>query len=584
MRNDLAQLTQAVVDNLNAFLAEVRPKLLADQLSIGEGSFEQLKAYNQHCQIFNQRLQFKPFVIVYCEFASDVQLVYNAAIDHKLAVRIRGGGHDHEGECTGTNVILIDVSRLTKITVDKDGLAHIGAGNRFIRLTTELAKQEVMIPHGTCATVCISGFSFGGGWGPWTRKYGMACERLVGADMVLGDGTLISASEDGNEQQRDLLWALRGGGGMSYGLVTELRYKTFKLPKELIKFELRWNLYNEDKPDEFEEKHSTVSIMDAWQTAIDDASLVELIGTNLKVNARTEPEEAWDYENIAHNCTMYGYWEGDLDGLVIFVLKYFCEVMPDDFCLEGMGGTDAENLGKVCASDLEEAADKLRQNWRANRAVERVPNNRKNYGEHLMASWDRESYQKVLLGMNRGATPGGDPIPPDLDMPAPHKITSRLVNRSWLDQKEGEGYKAFLQTMTSNLLAEDNRENGLFSYVTLGAITGPYYHKHDGANASFPWADKLYTIQYQTWWNDKQIMKLEQQDNPVYLETNRALDWMQQARDAEIPHTEGAFISFKDASIPTETYFGKNYERLKEIGRMEGSSEGYNCRRGSACG
>jgi hypothetical protein len=126
----------------------------------------------------------------------------------------------------------------------------------------------------------------------------------------------------------------------------------------------------------------------------------------------------------------------------------------------------------------------------------------------------------------------------------------------------------FLRILTSPLILDGNREVGLFTYVTLGAIAGSYYQDKENWKSNdiaFPYRDKQYTIQYQTWWNEDLGSKEEGQQNYVYDNTNRALDWMQKCRDAEIPNTSGAFISFKDSSVPTETYFAQSYEDLKII-------------------
>lgn len=107
--------------------------------------------------------------------------------------------------------------------------------------------------------------------------------------------------------------------------------------------------------------------------------------------------------------------------------------------------------------------------------------------------------------------------------------------------------------------------------MTLGAITGPYYQEiispEQKEQSAFPYKDHLYTIQYQTWWHlpsdgeEPDRMTLESTSRRL----NRALDWMQECRDTNIPNTSGAFISFKDSSIPTSRYFDKNYTSLIKI-------------------
>lgn len=513
--------------NVYNFLNALRGNIKRDQIETPDGNLFDRISYNAASQVFNRRFQLRPFAIIFCESKEDVQFVYNNAIANNLPIRVRSGGHDHEAECSGTNTILIDLSRMNNITLEKknnDIYAYIEPGNKFQRLTSELANKKVMIPHGTCATVGIAGFTMGGGWGPWTRLKGMCCEHLVAATVVLGNGEIIEATE---EQNSEILWALRGGGGMSYGIVTEFVIKTFPLPEELIKFELEWNPYISGNATKFHENTPTINVLQAWENSIISKETPQLIGTNLKVSGRSWNENMeFNETTITHNCLMYGYWQGDKKELEQFIATHFANTMPEEQRIDGFGGTD-------------------------------VP-----YGEYLMSSWDRESHYNVKR-LLKGEE--GKPIPPDLDAPAPHKITSRLVNQDGL--QEG-GYKAFLRSLTSPLILEGNRELGLFTYTTLGAIVGDFYHnisEADKKRSAFPYKDKLYTIQYQTWWNEALSEKELGQNNKVYNRTNRALDWMQECRDYNIPNTSGAFISFKDSSIPTETYFAQNYDELKRI-------------------
>ena len=105
-------------------------------------------------------------------------------------------------------------------------------------------------------------------------------------------------------------------------------------------------------------------------------------------------------------------------------------------------------------------------------------------------------------------------------------------------------------------------DHGVHTYLTLGAISGHYYHNYqknrDLIGSSFPYKDRPFTIQYQTWWNqflnsdEKHVLTDEQHSKEMIINrpfVNRAEDWMEDCRDYIIPHTSGAFISFKDASI-----------------------------------
>lgn len=530
-------LVMVMMKNFYNFLNALRGKLPLDRVKTGDGNLFNVVDYNKACQIFNLYFELKPLAIVYCTSAEEVQLVYKNAIANNLPVRVRSGGHDHEGECSGTDTIVIDMTGINHVRLAKpegeDGpvYAHIGPGIRFISLTTILAQQGVMIPHGTCATVGIAGFTMGGGWGPWTRKAGMCCESLVGATIMLGDGTLEKLDATTGKVP-ELLWALRGGGGMSYGIVTELVIKTFPLPAELIKFEVEWNKYGVDPgtltliPNG---KVPTLQVLNAWEAVIDSTDTQRLIGTNLKISAKNWDQDTYDNfdeRKVSHNCIMYGYWEGDQKTLQEFISLNFKNVPGYDLRIDGEGGS------------------------------------RQNYGSNLMSNWDRESFYNVrrLLKGEKSK-----PLPPDLDAPAPHKITSRLVDAEGLSES---GYRALLQSLTSPLISAENRELGLFSYITLGAISGNFYKEikpEQKEQSAFPYKEKRYTIQYQTWWDEQLAAKQEGENNPVYEHTNRALDWMQVCRNFDIPGTSGAFISFKDSSIPTRVYFDKSYDKLVEI-------------------
>lgn len=546
-------------------VAELRSELPNVTIHIAQGDAQAQENYFAAAQVFNTRLQQNPLAIVYCENATHVSTAYDIAIRNEIPIRVRAGGHDHEGESSGTNVVTIDVSKMTAIELDPSTkIAKIGAGNRFNRLTAALAKKNFMIAHGTCATVCITGFTLGGGWGPWTRKMGMNCEHLKGATLILGDGSKVDVDEEPDGNVPELLWALRGGGGLSYGIVTELRIKTFDLPKELIRFELQWNSYTEngDYPGDF---YSTYDILTAWEQVIQATDTLKLIGTNLKINARPATDH-FDYLTISHNCSMYGYWEGKQDELEAFIIDKFPRVLPPVIIIGRPAGSNYEHTEVFIK--MSGAKEPFKQPENAREASGETYSAQAFYTDqnNLMSRWDRESFAKVKNQTSKGML-RGTPLPPDEDDPAPHKITSRLVEKQGLGPK---GYEQLFRSLTSPLVLPENRGLGLFTYVTLGAIVGDYYRNNTvkAENSAFPYKDKLYTIQYQTWWNesDKNHQYSDpSQSKPVYENINRAMDWIDAARNFDIPNTSGAFISFKDIAIPTHVYFDKNYEKLKDI-------------------
>ena len=115
-------------ENAQACLKELVGKLPSSTtISANRGTDEEVSKYYKNARLFNRRLDRNPFIIVYCESAKDVQTTYKTAIKNDLPIRVRGGGHDHEGESSGTDTVLIDLSKMNTVDVDPDtGIAKIG--------------------------------------------------------------------------------------------------------------------------------------------------------------------------------------------------------------------------------------------------------------------------------------------------------------------------------------------------------------------------------------------------------------------------------------------------------------------------
>jgi FAD/FMN-containing dehydrogenase len=122
--------TNKEIKNLQNFIDQITTTLPSSiKISTSIGGSETFYNHYENSQIFNTRIQTNPFVIVYCENELDVITTYNTATKNELPIRVRAGGHDHEGECSGTNTIVIDVSKINHIKVDpKTKIASIGPG------------------------------------------------------------------------------------------------------------------------------------------------------------------------------------------------------------------------------------------------------------------------------------------------------------------------------------------------------------------------------------------------------------------------------------------------------------------------
>ena len=165
-----------------------------------------------------------PAAVVRCASALDVSMALGFARRNGLAVTPRSGGHGYTGDATCTGLV-IDVGPLASISVDAAaGTATIGAGVKLVDVYDQLASQGVCIPSGTCPTIGIAGITQGGGVGVVDRAYGLTCDRLLSADVVLADGSLVTCDATSHP---DLFWALRGGGGGNFGVVVSLTFATF---------------------------------------------------------------------------------------------------------------------------------------------------------------------------------------------------------------------------------------------------------------------------------------------------------------------------------------------------------------------
>ena len=178
----------------------------------------------------------RPRVVVLCRSVSDVvgAIAYATATGDRIAVR--GGGHCFAGR-SSTDGIVLDMAGLDGISVADDGVATIAAGARLGEVYAALHAYGRTLPAGCGPTVGITGLTLGGGIGLLGRKHGLTCDRLVGAQVVLADGSVVECDHD---HEPDLFWALRGAGGGQIGVVTSLRFDTVPEPMT-TRIEAHWS-------------------------------------------------------------------------------------------------------------------------------------------------------------------------------------------------------------------------------------------------------------------------------------------------------------------------------------------------------
>ncbi len=177
----------------------------------------------------------RPRLVAACRSVSDVvgAITYARATGDRIAPR--GGGHCFAGR-SSTEGIVLDLSALDGISMANERVATIGAGARLGRVYAALHVYGRTLPAGCGPTVGIAGLTLGGGIGLLGRKHGLTCDHLVGARVVLADGSVVDCD---NDHEPDLFWGLRGAGGGQFGVVTSLRFETIPEPMT-TRIEARW--------------------------------------------------------------------------------------------------------------------------------------------------------------------------------------------------------------------------------------------------------------------------------------------------------------------------------------------------------
>ncbi|WP_354643722.1 FAD-binding oxidoreductase [Kitasatospora camelliae] len=162
-----------------------------------------------------------PAGVVYPAGAQDVVECLAFARRFGVPVALRSGGHSYAGWSSGPGMVL-DVGRLDAVRAS-GGTAVVGAGARLIDVYAGLAATGATVPAGTCPSVGVTGLTLGGGLGVTCRAYGLTCDSLTAAEVVAADGRVLRV-DAGSEPE--LFWALRGGGGGNFGVVTSLEFRT----------------------------------------------------------------------------------------------------------------------------------------------------------------------------------------------------------------------------------------------------------------------------------------------------------------------------------------------------------------------
>ncbi|MGM9516243.1 FAD-binding oxidoreductase [Roseateles sp. DB2] len=179
-------------------------------------------AYEQGRRAANARYDDRlPQAVLRCAVAADVQAGLAHALSQGLPFSLRSGGHSYVGSSVGSGLV-IDLGPMSSVQLQGEEVV-VGAGATLADVYGTLIPQGRCVASGSCLSVGITGITLGGGFGVVDRSQGLGCDQLLGVQLVTADGRLLDCDAQRNP---DLFWALRGGGGGHFGVVTQLRLRT----------------------------------------------------------------------------------------------------------------------------------------------------------------------------------------------------------------------------------------------------------------------------------------------------------------------------------------------------------------------
>ncbi|MEO6957722.1 MAG: FAD-binding oxidoreductase [Antricoccus sp.] len=182
--------------------------------------------YDQARAVYNAMIDRHPAAVLRCRDVADVIAGVRFAAAHDVALAVRGGGHNAAGLGVADDALVLDLADMNSTTVDPTaGTVRVDGGCTWGDVDHATVAFGMATPSGFLASTGVGGLALGGGIGYLTRRFGLTVDSLLGADVVLADGTLVRADPTTHS---DLFWALRGGGG-NFGIVTSFTFKCHQI-------------------------------------------------------------------------------------------------------------------------------------------------------------------------------------------------------------------------------------------------------------------------------------------------------------------------------------------------------------------
>jgi hypothetical protein len=187
--------------------------------------------YDEARRVLNASIDKHPALVVQPSGAADVRTAVTFAKQHNLLLAVKCGGHSFAGKSTCDGGMQIDLSRFRSARIDPEArIAYVAGGSLLGELDHESMSLGLVTTAGTVSHTGVGGLTLGAGFGRLARRYGLALDNLRGVDIVTADGRLLNASA---EENPDLFWGVRGGGG-NFGVVTTFEFALHPMSRQVI--------------------------------------------------------------------------------------------------------------------------------------------------------------------------------------------------------------------------------------------------------------------------------------------------------------------------------------------------------------
>jgi FAD/FMN-containing dehydrogenase len=269
---------------------ELRARLSGELITPEQPGYESVR------RIWNSMIDKWPAAIARCADADDVSAAIRFATEAELPLSVRGGGHNVAGTSLIDDGLVIDLSPMRAVRIDRSGrTVHVQGGATWADVDRVTAPLGLAAPGGVVSETGVAGLALSGGVSHQRRRDGMTVDNLVSAEVVLADGRHVRASAD---EHADLYWALRGGGG-NFGVVTSFELRLHELGPEVFALNVAYPI------------EDAASVLAGWRDAVADApdelSTAGLIWSLPVVDELPEELRGAPYVGVA------GMWAGDPD-------------------------------------------------------------------------------------------------------------------------------------------------------------------------------------------------------------------------------------------------------------------------------